>query len=82
MNTACLGQVARQWSQIKRNAKRDILKANIDCGDTKTYFVEDERREDIIIGSKFKEWLNERKAATADELAYMEATSGQELWKW
>ena len=82
MNTVCVGQAARQWRQIKMNAKRDILKAYIDCGDTKSYSVEDERREDIIIGSKFKEWLDERKAATAGELAYMEATSGQQLWKW
>ena len=58
MNTACLGQAARQWIQIKMNAKRVILKAYIDCGDTKSYFVEDERRKDIIIGSKFKEWLD------------------------
>ena len=58
------------------------MKPYIDCGDAKLYFVEDERREDIIIGSKFKDWLDERKAANADELTYMEATSGQELWKW
>ena len=61
------------------NAKRDLLRPYIDCGDAKSYFVEDERCKDIIIGSKFKEWLNERKAATARELPFMEATSGQEL---
>ena len=68
MNT-CVGQAARQWRQIKMNAKRDILKAYIIYGDTKLYFVEDERHEDIIIGSKFKTWIDERKAVTAGELA-------------
>ena len=36
----------------------------------------------IIVGNKFKTWLKEHKAAKANELAYMKATSGEELWKW
>ena len=84
MNTACLGQAARQWRQYKMNARRDLMKPYIypECDDTKSYFIEDENQEDIIIGSKFTDWLLERKAAGIEELAYMEANSGQELWKW
>ena len=64
------------------NAKEDILKPYTTCNKEKSYFVEIENRDDIIVGNKFKTWLEERKAAEADELTYMKATSGEELWKW
>ena len=84
MNTACLGQAARQWRQCKMDARRDLVKPYIypECEDNKSYYIEDENQEDIIIGSKFTDWLHERKAAGIEELAYMEAKSGQDLWKW
>ena len=84
MNTACLGQAARQWRQCKVDARRDIIKPYVypNCSENNSYFIEDENQEDIIIGTKFTDWLDERKAAGATELAYMEANSGDELWKY
>ena len=66
------------------DARRDLVKPYIypECEDTKSYLIQDENQEDIIIGSKFTDWLHERKAAGIEELAYMEAKSGQDLWKW
>ena len=64
------------------NAKKNILKPYTTCNEGKSYFVEVENCDDIIVGNKFKTWLEERKAAVADELTYMKATSGEELWTW
>ena len=84
MNTACLGQAARQWRQCKVEARRDLIQPYVysKCGANNSYFIEDENQEDIIIGTKFTDWLDERKAAGVTELAYMEESSGQNLWKW
>ena len=83
MNTACLGQASRQWKQCKINARRDIIKPYIypNCEEDKPYFMEDEYQEDIIIGSKFTDWLDERKAAVDGELADMDADTGDDLWQ-
>ena len=82
MSVVCVGAAARQWKKIKMNARRDILKPYTKCEEEADYLVETERIEDIIMGNKFHDWLEERKGATSDELGYMEATSGEELCKW
>jgi len=82
MSVVCVGAAARQWKKIKMKARRDILKPYTKCEEDADYLVETERIEDIIMGNKFHDWLEERKGATSDELGYMEATSGEELCKW
>ena len=64
------------------NAKKDIMKPYTTSDETKSYFIEVENRDEIIVGRNFKTWLEDRKAATEEELTYMEATSGEELYKW
>jgi len=82
MNAVCEGSAARQWRLIKMNAKKDIMKPYTTSDETKSYFIEVENRDEIIVGRNFKTWLEDRKAATEEELTYMEATSGEELYKW
>ena len=82
MNVVCVGAAARQWKKIKMNARRDVLEPYTSCVLDADYFVEKERVPDIVMGSKFHDWLEERKNATSDELGYMEATSGEELCKY
>jgi hypothetical protein len=82
MNAVCEGSAARQWRLIKMNAKKDIISSYTTCNETKSYFIEVENRDEIIVGRNFKTWLEDRKAATEEELTYMEATSGEELYTW
>lgn len=83
MSVVCEEQAARQWKKIKMDAKKDIISSyTTNCDETKSYFIKVENRDEIIKGRNFTTWLEERKAATAEELTYMDATSGTELYKW
>ena len=61
------------------DTKNDILKPYTVCEEDKPCFVDPENCEDIVVGNKFKTWLEERKAANSDKLGYIKATSGEEL---